>query len=113
MPRKPNATRPNANIGVAKANSAGSNELTATLCEKRYDANINTIIASPIQKADMFPATKPERIFSEAPPCFEQLVTSRTWREFVLTNTFVNSGIIAPATVPQLIMIESTHHNAG
>src|SRR5215471_11241292 len=74
---------------------------------------MSTMIARPIQKADMLPATKPERIFSEAPPCFEQLVTSRTWREFVLTNTFVNSGIIAPATVPQLIIADSTHHKFG
>src|SRR5438105_15811906 len=67
----------------------------------------------PIQKAEKLPATKPERMFSEAPPCFEQLVTSRTCREVVLTKTFVNSGITAPATVPQLMMIDSTHHKAG
>src|SRR5438876_7172250 len=68
---------------------------------------------NPIQKADMLPATKPERIFNEAPPCFEQLVTSRTCLELVLTNTLVNSGMTAPAIVPQLIMQESTHHKAG
>src|SRR6059036_862594 len=64
---------------------------------------------SPIQNADMLPATKPERMFSDAPPCLEALVTSCTWRELVLTNTLVNSGINAPATVPQLMMAESTH----
>src|SRR6266446_2990178 len=74
---------------------------------------IKTMMHSPIQKADMLPATKPERMFSDAPPCLEQLVTSRTWREVVLTKTFVNSGINAPATVPQLIMTDSTHHRAG
>src|SRR5712671_7991190 len=63
----------------------------------------------PIQKAEKLPATKPDRMLSEAPPCFEQLVTSRTWREVVLTKTFVNSGINAPATVPQLIMADNTH----
>src|SRR6187402_1767500 len=66
----------------------------------------------PIQNAEKLPATNPERMFSDAPPCLEQLVTSRTCRDEVLTNTFVNSGINAPATVPQLIMIESTHHNS-
>ncbi len=35
--------------------------------------------------------------------------TSCTWREFVLVKTLVNSGISAPATVPQLMMMESTH----
>src|SRR6266699_3507635 len=68
---------------------------------------------TPIQKADILPATKPDRMFRDAPPCFEQLVTSLTWRELVLTNTFVNSGINAPATVPQLMMAESTHQRAG
>src|SRR5262249_16689006 len=64
---------------------------------------------NPIQNAEKLPATKPESMLREAPPCLEQLVTSRTWRELVLTNTFVNSGIKAPATVPQLMMDESTH----
>src|SRR5258706_9023302 len=67
----------------------------------------------PIQKAEKLPATKPDRMLSDAPPCFEQLVTSRTWRELVLPNTLVNSGISAPATVPQLMMTDSTHHKAG
>src|SRR5512137_685406 len=71
------------------------------------------MMTSPIQKADMLPATKPERMLSEAPPCLEQFVTSRTWRDVVLTNIFVNSGISAPATVPQLMMADRTHHNAG
>jgi hypothetical protein len=52
-------------------------------------------------------------MFKEAPPCFEQFVTSLTCRELVLTNILVNSGINAPATVPQLMMAESTHHRAG
>src|SRR5438876_167090 len=68
------------------------------------------IITRPIQKAEKLPATKPDRMFKEAPPCFEQFVTSRTCLEVVLTNTLVNSGISAPATVPQLMIIESTHH---
>src|SRR6516162_9730656 len=69
------------------------------------------MITRPIQNADMFPATKPDRMFKEAPPCLEQFVTSRTCRDVVLTNTFVNSGINAPATVPQLMMTDSTHHS--
>src|SRR5438067_2744350 len=71
------------------------------------------IIVRPIQKAEKLPATKPERMFKEAPPCFEQLVTSRTCLDVVLTNTLVNSGISAPATVPQLMISESTHQSAG
>ena len=71
------------------------------------------MMTSPIQNADIFPATNPDRMFRDAPPCFEQLVTSRTCRELVLVNTFVNSGMSAPATVPQLMITESTHHRAG
>src|SRR5580765_1615120 len=70
-------------------------------------------MTKPIQKADILPATKPERMLSDAPPCLEQLVTSRTCRELVLTNTFVNSGITAPAIVPQLIITDNTHHRSG
>src|SRR5260221_5266391 len=65
------------------------------------------------QNADIFPATTPERIFSDAPPCLEQLVTSLTCFELVLVNTFVNSGINAPAIVPQEIIADKTHHKAG
>ena len=87
---------------------------TAGFLEKcNRTTNISSMITSPIQKADILPATKPDRMFSEAPPCFEQFVTSLTCRELVLTNILVNSGISAPATVPQLMMTESTHHRAG
>ena len=74
---------------------------------------ISTMMQSPIQNAEKLPHTKPERMFNDAPPCFEQFVTSFTCREFVLTNIFVNSGMIAPAKVPQLMMMESTHHRCG
>ena len=67
----------------------------------------------PIQKAEKFPATRPERMFSEAPPWWEALVISRTWRDDVLVKTLVNSGITAPATVPQLMITDSTHQSAG
>src|SRR6185436_14787633 len=67
----------------------------------------------PIQNVEKLPATKPDRMFSDAPPCLEQLVTSRTCLQVVLTKIFVNSGINAPATVPQLMMTESTHQRFG
>src|SRR5580692_6936818 len=74
---------------------------------------MSTMMQSPIQKAEKLPATKPDKMLSDAPPCLEQLVTSLTWRELVLTKTLVNSGMIAPATVPQLMMVESTHQTPG
>src|ERR1041384_811076 len=75
--------------------------------------NISARMHNPIQNAEKLPATNPDRMFKEAPPCFEQLVTSRTCREFVLTKILVNSGISAPATVPQLMMPDSTHQRLG
>src|SRR5215469_5579730 len=72
--------------------------------------SMSTRMHKPIQKPEKLPATNPERMFRDAPPCFEQLVTSRTCLEFVLTKTLVNSGITAPAIVPQETMAESTHH---
>src|SRR5258707_13122484 len=74
---------------------------------------MSTMMQRPIQKAEKLPATKPDRIFSDAPPCLEQFVTSRTCLQLVLTKTLVNSGISAPATVPQLMMTESTHQRSG
>ena len=113
MPRKPKATRPKAKIGVAKANCAGMMAIRSLFIEKRQAPNISNMITSPIQKAEKLPVTNPDRILSEAPPCFEQLVTSLTWRELVLTKILVNSGINAPATVPQLMITDSTHHRSG
>src|ERR1039458_3807915 len=67
----------------------------------------------PIQNAEKLPATRPDKMFSDAPPCFEQVVTSRTCWDLVLVKILVNSGITAPATVPQEMMADSTHHNSG
>src|SRR6476469_9052945 len=63
----------------------------------------------PSQNALMLPATNPERIFSEAPPSREDDTTSRTWIDSMDVNTFTNSGMIAPASVPQLITQDSFH----
>src|SRR5271169_3704902 len=113
MPRKPKATRPNAKIGAAKANCAGMMAIKAAFVENCHATNMRNMMTSPIQKAEKLPATKPDRMFNEAPPCLEQLVTSLTCFELVLTNILVNSGISAPATVPQLMIMESTHHRLG
>src|ERR1044071_7565559 len=74
---------------------------------------MRVMMQRPIQNAEKLPATKPDKMFSDAPPCLEQFVTSRTCLQLVLTKTLVNSGISAPATVPQLMMMESTHQSAG
>src|SRR5277367_3496953 len=81
----------------------------SAFCENRYAANMSDRITRPIQNAEKFPATRPDRTLSDAPPWPEALVTSRTWRELVLTKIFVNSMMSAPASVPQPMMAERTH----
>src|SRR6185295_60856 len=49
-------------------------------------------------------------MLSEAPPSREEVTTSRTCRDSVDVKTFTNSGIIAPARVPHVIIVDSFHH---
>src|SRR5687767_10582948 len=65
----------------------------------------------PSQYAEKFPATRPERIFSEAPPSRDEVTTSLTWRDSVEVNTLTSSGMIAPASVPHEIITASFHHS--
>src|SRR5918994_4820632 len=71
------------------------------------------MMVMPNQKAEKFPATKPDRMLSEAPPSRDEVTTSRTCRDSVLVKTFTSSGMIAPARVPQVITVESCHHRSG
>src|ERR1041384_1713763 len=71
---------------------------------------IRVTMVSPSQYALKFPATKPERMLSDAPPSREEVTTSRTCREFTEVNTFTNSGMIAPARVPQVLTAARFHH---
>ena len=70
-------------------------------------------MTSPIQNAEKLPATKPDKMFSDAPPCLEQLVISLTCCELVLVKILENSGINAPAAVPQEMIADNTHHKSG
>ena len=72
---------------------------------------INAMIDSPSQYALKFPATNPDRMFSEAPPSREDVTISLTCAELTEVNTFTSSGMIAPASVPQVITAESFHQS--
>src|SRR5882672_2907035 len=67
----------------------------------------------PFQKALKLPATRPERIVSDAPPSRDAVTISWTCFEWELVNTFVNSGISTAARVPQLMIVASCHQSAG
>ena len=47
---------------------------------------------------------------SDAPPSFAELTTSLTWRDSVEVKTFTSSGMRAPASVPQEMIVASFHH---
>ena len=47
------------------------------------------MMTNPIQKADMLPATKPDRMVKEAPPSRAEVTTSRTCRDPVDVNEAV------------------------
>ena len=51
-------------------------------------------------------------MLSDAPPSRERVTTSRTCRDSVEVKTLTSSGMIAPASVPQVITVESFHHRS-
>src|SRR5262245_47847614 len=104
IPRKRNTTRPKAKTAVDTI-SAPSPPL------KRYAMAINAAIQMPGQKPEKSPETYPDRMLSDGPPSRDEVTTSPTWRDSVEVNTLTNSGMIAPAAVPQEMMIESCHQS--
>ena len=68
-------------------------------------------MTSPSQKAEKLPAVRPASTLSEAPPSLEAVTTSRTWRELVEVKTLTTSGMMAPASVPQVMMALSFHQS--
>src|SRR5437588_9060857 len=69
------------------------------------------MIVMPSQNALKLPTTSPDRMLSDAPPSRDDVTTSRTCRDSVDVNTFTNSGMIAPASVPHVITLESFHQS--
>src|SRR4051812_25865797 len=64
----------------------------------------------PIQYALKLPAVRPARMFSEGPPSFDAVTTSFTCCDSVEVKTLMTSGMMAPARVPQVMMLDSFHH---
>ena len=48
-------------------------------------------------------------MFSDGPPSSEDLTTSFTCRDSVEVKTLTNSGMTAPASVPQEMIVASFH----
>src|SRR5919202_2486300 len=105
IPRNPNATRPNANTAGAIMSPASPSVLTPKATA------ISPMMTIPSQNALKLPATKPERMLSDAPPSRDDVTTSRVCADSTDVKTFTSSGMIAPASVPQVITVESFHHS--
>ncbi len=50
-------------------------------------------------------------MFSDAPPSSDELTISRTCAESTDVKTFTSSGITAPASVPQVMTVDSFHQS--
>src|SRR5687768_8904828 len=69
------------------------------------------MIAMPSQYALKFPATRPERMLSDAPPSRDDVTTSATCLDSVEVKIFTSSGMMAPASVPQVMIADSFHQS--
>src|SRR6185295_6881002 len=104
MPRNPKATRPNANTAGASMSWAMPIRLN------RNATPIRNTMLRPSQYALKLPATRPDRMLSDAPPSREDVTTSLTCEDSVDVKTLTSSGMIAPASVPHVMIVESFHH---
>ena len=66
-------------------------------------------MTTPIQNAEKYPAMRPARMLRLAPPSRDAVTTSRTCLEWVEVNTLTTSGMIAPASVPSVMISDSCH----
>ena len=50
-------------------------------------------------------------MLSDAPPSRDEVTTSLTWLDSAEVKTLTSSGMIAPASVPQVMIVDSFHHS--
>src|SRR5262245_1704316 len=72
---------------------------------------MRTTMVMPSQNALKLPAMRPDKMLSEAPPSREEVTTSLTWLDSVDVKILTSSGMIAPASVPHVMTVESFHHS--
>src|SRR5438034_8473642 len=73
---------------------------------------MRTTMVMPSQNALKLPAMRPDKMLSEAPPSREEVTTSLTWLDSVDVKILTSSGMIAPASVPHVMTVESFHHRS-
>ena len=52
-------------------------------------------------------------MLSDAPPSRDEVTTSLTCDDSTDVKIFTSSGMIAPASVPQVMIVDSFHHSVG
>src|SRR5688572_3964484 len=72
--------------------------------------DIRNTMLRPSQYALKLPATNPDRMLSDAPPSRDEVTTSLTCVDSVEVKTLTSSGMMAPASVPHVITVDSFHH---
>src|SRR5688572_21851548 len=72
---------------------------------------MSATMLNPSQYALKLPATSPERMFSDAPPSREDVTTSLTWADSTEVKILTSSGMMAPASVPQVMIVDSFHQS--
>src|SRR3712207_4793016 len=76
-----------------------------------YEIAISPMIAMPSQNALKLPATSPDRMLSEDPPSRDDVTTSRVCLDSVDVKIFTSSGMMAPASVPHVMIVDSFHQS--
>ena len=110
MPRKPNATRP-------KANTAGAIMPMSAKPERAHavgDAPSGTMMLMPEPVGAEVAGDEAGQDVQRRAAFFATRSRPRARaRDSVEVKTFTSSGMIAPASVPQVMTVESFHHSDG
>ena len=105
MPRNPNATNPKAKTAGATMSVPSPGRAHAISgCHQRRIAMSKPIRAHVARH-------KTGKNVQRRASLREEATTSRTWRDSMDVNTLTSSGITAPASVPQVITLDSFHQS--
>ena len=109
MPRKPKATRPKAKTGDTSWPPMVIDAPRPIMLTK-YAAPMRAIMVMPIQKALKLPAVRPDEDVERGAALAGRGDDLGTCALSVEVKTLMSSGMIAPASVPHVMIAESFHH---
>src|SRR5438552_14706428 len=113
MPRNPKATKPKEKIAVDAGSMIDARPELPPTREIMYATAISPpIVTPPTQNPEKLPAVSPLSTLSDAPPSLLAVTTSRTCRLWVEVKILVTSGMTAPASVPQVMIVARIHQRS-